>query len=61
MVNGPGDWRADPRDIVNAIERIVHISVATVDVINGLPESLKGLPPQSPAFHRLTIFGATVK
>ena len=45
IVNDPNEWWSDPRDIISALERIVHLSVATVDIVNGLPEALKGLPP----------------
>ena len=37
IVNDPNGWFDDPRDLVAAIRRIVHVSVETVRIVNGLP------------------------
>ena len=37
IVNDPNGWFADPRDLVAAIERIVHVSVESTRIIEGLP------------------------
>ena len=38
IVNDPNEWFDDPRDLVAAIRRIVHMSVETVRIVEGLPE-----------------------
>ncbi len=38
IVNDPNAWFDDPRDLVAAIERIIHVSVETVAIVNGLPD-----------------------
>ena len=38
--NDPNGWFADPRDLVTAIERIVHVSVESTRIIEGLPSQL---------------------
>ena len=40
IVNDPNGWFDDPRDLITAIRRIVHVSVETARIVNGLPESL---------------------
>ena len=40
IVNDPNGWFADPRDLVTAIERIVHVSVESTRIIEGLPPQL---------------------
>ena len=37
ILNDPNGWFADPRDLVTAIERIVHVSVESTRIIEGLP------------------------
>ena len=37
IINDPNGWFADPRDLVTAIERIVHISVESAKIIEELP------------------------
>jgi len=37
IVNDPNAWFDDPRDLVAAIERIIHVSVQTVAIVNRLP------------------------
>ena len=37
-MNDPNGWFEDPRDLVNAIKRIVHLSVETARIVEGLPE-----------------------
>ena len=41
--NDPNDWFSDPRQIVPAIRRIVHVSVETVRIVNSLPDPF---PPE---------------
>ena len=36
--NNPNDWFSDPREIVPAIRRIVHVSAETVRIVNSLPD-----------------------
>ena len=38
IVNDPNCWFDDPRDLVNAIKRIVHLSVETTRIVEDLPE-----------------------
>ena len=38
IVNDPNGWFEDPRDLITAIRRIVHVSVETTRIIGGLPE-----------------------
>ena len=40
IVNDPNGWFEDPRDLVTAIERIVHVSVESTRIIEGLPSQL---------------------
>ena len=40
IVNDPNGWFDDPRDLVVAIRRIVHVSVETVRIVAALPEAL---------------------
>ena len=40
IVNDPNGWFEDPRDLVAAIERIVHVSVESTRIIEGLPSEL---------------------
>ena len=40
ILNDPNGWFADPRDLVTAIERIVHVSVESTRIIEGLPPQL---------------------
>ena len=40
ILNDPNGWFADPRDLVAAIERIVHVSVESTRIIEGLPSPL---------------------
>ena len=40
IVNDPNGWFEDPRDLIAAIRRIVHVSVETVRIVNGLPNAL---------------------
>lgn len=37
IVNDPNGWFKNPQDIVPAIRRIVHVSVETVRIVQGLP------------------------
>ena len=38
IVNDPNGWFKDPRDLIAAIRRIVHLSVETVRIVERLPE-----------------------
>ena len=38
IVNDPNAWFDDPKDLVTAIRRIMHLSVKTVEIIGSLPE-----------------------
>ena len=40
IVNDPNGWFADPRDLVSAVRRIVHLSVETVRIVEALPNAL---------------------
>ena len=40
IVNDPNGWFADPRDLISAIRRIVHVSVETVRIVEALPNAL---------------------
>ena len=40
IVNDPNGWFADPRDLVAAIKRIVHVSVESTKIIEGLPSAI---------------------
>ena len=40
IVNDPNGWFEDPRDLVAAIERIVHVSVESTRIIEGLPREI---------------------
>jgi predicted helicase len=51
IVNNPNDWaleHGDPRYIVDLLKRIVSVSMATVNIVNHLPdlELLTGDPGQ---------------
>ncbi len=37
IVNDPNGWFEEPRDLIAAIRRIVHVSVETVRIVEGLP------------------------
>ena len=36
--NDPNDWFPNPRDILPAIRRIIHVSVETTRIVNSLPD-----------------------
>ena len=40
IVNDPNGWFKDPRDLIAAIRRIVHLSVETVRIVEHLPETV---------------------
>ena len=40
IINDPNGWFADPRDLVVAINRIVHVSVESTRIIEGLPSEI---------------------
>lgn len=37
IINDPNGWFEDPRDLIAAFERIVHVSVETTAIVNNLP------------------------
>ena len=40
IVNDPNGWFANPRDLIAAIRRIVHVSVETTRIVEALPPAL---------------------
>ena len=40
IVNDPNGWFDDPRDLIAAIRRIVHVSVESTRIVEGLPEPI---------------------
>ena len=40
IINDPNGWFQNPRDLITAIERIVHISVESTKIIENLPSKL---------------------
>ena len=40
IINDPNGWFENPRDLITAIERIVHISVKSTKIIESLPSKL---------------------
>lgn len=40
IINDPNGWFENPRDLVTAIERIIHISVESTKIIEALPSEL---------------------
>ena len=41
IVNDPNGWFEDPRDLIAALRRIVHLSIETVRIVERLPESFQ--------------------
>lgn len=37
IVNDPNEYSPDPRYIVDLVEKVIRVSVETVDIMNGLP------------------------
>ncbi len=44
IVNDPNGWFDDPRELIKAIRRIVHVSVETIRLVETLPESIESDP-----------------
>jgi len=44
IVNDPNEWFEKPRDLVTAIERIVHVSVESAKIVEELPSDIGGAP-----------------
>lgn len=40
ILNDPNCWFEHPRDLITAIERIVHISVQSTNIIDNLPSEI---------------------
>ena len=38
IVNDPNGWFDDPRDLITAIRRVVHVSVESARIIESLPD-----------------------
>ena len=45
ILNDPNGWFDDPRDLISAFRRIVHVSVETVRIVNGLPAPFEEIDP----------------
>ena len=45
ITNDPNAWFADPRDLIPAIRRVVHVSAETARIVAALPESLAADEP----------------
>ena len=45
IVNDPNGWFDDPRELIAAIRRIVHVSVETARIVTGLPEPMRADSP----------------
>ena len=41
IVNDPNSWFDDPRDLIAAIQRLVHVSVNTTRIVESLPEAVE--------------------
>ena len=41
IVNDPNGWFDDPRDLIAAIRRIVHVSMEIARIVTGLPEPMR--------------------
>ena len=42
IISDPNGWFGDPRDLITAIRRIVHVSVETVHIVARLPDPFAG-------------------
>ncbi len=42
IINDPNGWFDDPRDLITAIRRILHVSVETVGIVTRLPDPFTG-------------------
>ena len=40
IINDPNGWFENPRDLITAIERIVHVSVESTKIIENLPDEV---------------------
>ena len=47
IVNDPNAWFDDPRDLIAAIRRVVHLSVETARIVNSLPEPYEATPGEA--------------
>ena len=65
IVNDPNAWFDDPRDLIAAIRRVVHVGVETVRIVAALPEPLAADDPACAASafraeaHRQSLLVAT--
>jgi predicted helicase len=62
IINDPNDWFDDPKDLVAAVRRIVHVSVETVRVLERLPDPMEPTPTNSvlAALRRSPLVGADI-
>ena len=44
ILNDPNGWLDDPRELIAAVRRIVHVSVETTRIVEGLPEAFTTEP-----------------
>ena len=49
IINDPNAWFDDPRNLIAAIQRIVHLSVQTTQIVNLLPEAISDDDPNATA------------
>ena len=49
IVNDPNAWFSDPRALITSIQRIVHLSVQTTQIVNLLPEAISDDDPNATA------------
>ena len=42
IINDPNSWFENPRDLITVIERIIHVSIESARIIEGLPSALVG-------------------
>ncbi|MDE0324679.1 MAG: DEAD/DEAH box helicase family protein [Candidatus Poribacteria bacterium] len=40
IINDPNGWFENPRDLITAVERIIHVSVESTKIIEGLPAEI---------------------
>ena len=45
IVNDPNEWFDEPRDLIAAIRRIVHLSVETARIVDGVARAIRRKKP----------------
>ena len=48
IANDPNGWFENPRDLITAIERIIHVSVHSTRIIESLPNEITSI-----SYHKL--------